>query len=894
MSLAKKLLIASAVFIVIAFISAAAAYKLIDDKVIEKNALQALENTLKRDVSIDGHFTLTRSLHPTLQTSGVRIASADWDKDAYLLQAEKIEFGIALLDLLRGVISIENIVFDNAVINLKRNQQGQSNLEFTQAAPKQQATSSKGTALLDVIDVQIKNLQINYSDLQADSAFIYSLDSFELHPKNKDVIQIKASSHFDNQPLELASEMCRIRHLLRGNDCQLDADINTAPFNTSISGLLNIANQGSLNLKINTEAGNITEFRLTEQLPLPNTEKVSVSTQLSGKFNQINAADITADVALKDTVIQARGNIESINSLSGVKLSIDATGSQPTWLNNYQEFFPAELVNQFKLTSEIESDGKGWKVHSIDSNIEIDDSKILTTGEVAINGDSTQIAIDIDTSGKKPKWLNELQQAIAAEHIDEFSIKTNIRNPDGIITIGNLESKITIKDTVTSALGSIVLDKENQPTIDIALTSEGKNIQSFEDVIKQSLPTSNNFSAKTNLKYAGNALSLTNLDLVLDNTQLAGNSDIEFSTPPNVRANLTAESLNLEHLLATTQADKKQSDKKEQKSKLFSDKKIDLDWLNSANTDISLVVKNLIYKKATLKDVKATVVAKNNTAAVNIASLNYLDANLRASAIIDANKNIYSHSLFTENFDLGQLLSDIDASETLQGKIDVSIDVNSYGTSSQQLANNSGGKITAVMTEGSLADAPIDLLASNLLVELMPGKSKKKNTKVECLFVQFAGNEGIFKSEATLLNTENIVMQTNGSVDLSKENLNLLLIPKPKNIELFTLDANIRVSGDLQDPGFSLDKGSVFKKLLKSAATVALGPAALAVPFASMGGKKSEKCFSEVASATTRAVEAEQEAERERIAAEKLAAEEAEKAKQEEILKEANVEPLDP
>ncbi|MFK7795059.1 MAG: AsmA family protein [Gammaproteobacteria bacterium] len=891
MSLTKKILIAIAIIIIIALISATAAYKLIDDKVIEENALAALENTLKRDISIDGHFTLTRSLHPTLQTSGVRIASADWDKGAYLLKAEKLEFGIVLLDLLRGIITIENIVFDNAEINLKRNQQGLSNLDFSQSKTERQDTSSKGTALFDVVDVQIENLKINFSDLQTDSAFVYSLASLALHPKNKDIIQIKASSHFDNQPLELTSEMCRIRHLLRGNDCQLDLDIDTAPYSTNINGLLNIANQGSLNLNIKTEASNITEFLLTEKLPLPETEKVSVSTQLSGKFNQIKASNIDVDVALKDTTIQARGNIASINSVSGVKLSIEATGRRPIWLNNYQEFFPAELVNQFKLVSEIESNGKAWKIHSIDTNIELDDSKILTTGEVTIDSDATHIAIDIDASGKQPKWLNELQQTIAAEHIDDFSIKTTISNPGGIITIENLESKITIEDTITSALGSIALDKENQPTIDLAVSSKGKNIQSFEDVIKQSFPPSNNFSAKTNLKYTSNTLSLAELDLVLDNTQLAGSSDIEFSSPPNVRANLTAQSLNLEHLLATTQTDKKESKEKAQKTKLFSDEKIDLEWLNSANTDITLLIKNLIYKKATLKDVKAKAVAKNNTAAIEIESLNYLDANLRANALIDANKNIYSHSLFTENFDLGQLLSDINASETLQGKIDASIDINSYGTSSQQLANNAGGKITAVMTEGTLADAPIDLLASNLLVELMPGKSKKKNTKVECLFIQFAGTDGVFKSEATLLNTENIVMQTNGSVDLSKENLNLLLIPKPKNIELFTLDANIRVAGDLQAPGFSLDKGSVFKKLLKSAATVALGPAALAVPFASMSGNKSEKCFSEVASATTRAVEAEQEAER--IVAEKLAAEEAEKAK-EEILKEATVEPLDP
>jgi hypothetical protein len=174
----------------------------------------------------------------------------------------------------------------------------------------------------------------------------------------------------------------------------------------------------------------------------------------------------------------------------------------------------------------------------------------------------------------------------------------------------------------------------------------------------------------------------------------------------------------------------------------------------------------------------------------------------------------------------------------------------------------------------------------------MPGKSKKDNTKIECLFVQFSGAEGVFKSEATLLNTENIVMTTNGSIDLGEEKLNFLLIPKPKNIELFTLDANIRVSGDIVDPSFSLDKGSVFKKLLKSAATLAIGPAALAIPFASLANNKSEKCFSEVASATTKAVEAQQEAER--IVKEKAEAEAAENAKQEETLKEAIVEALDP
>ena len=392
---------------------------------------------------------------------------------------------------------------------------------------------------------------------------------------------------------------------------------------------------------------------------------------------------------------------------------------------------------------------------------------------------------------------------------------------------------------------------------------------------------------------AKQTLSLKQLNLAIDETNLQGSSDIELTSPPNVRAKLNADTLNIEHLIAITDANESDvSDDKDKSDKqtLFSDTPIDLDWLNTANTDIQLSVNNLLYKDANIKDVKALVSAKNNVAAIEITSLKYHDANLTSKIVANANNHTYSYNFFTESFDLGQLLSETKTSSTLTGKIDASVDINSSGTTSQQIANNTNGKITSVMTEGSLADAPIDLLASNLLVELMPGKSKKDNTKIECLFVQFTGENGVFTSDAALLNTENIVMTTTGDVDLTTEKLNLLLIPKPKNIELFTLDANIRVSGDITDPGFSLDKGSLFKKLLKSAATVALGPAALAVPFASMGGDKTEKCFSEVASTTTKAVEAQQEAER-------LAKEQAEKEKLEEALKESTkeavVEPLD-
>lgn len=896
MSLAKKVVVTLVAVVAIVLLSAVLAYKLIDDSVIENNALKALQDTLKRDVSVEGEFTLSRSLHPTLRTTGIRVASADWDKGNALLQAETLEIGIALLDLLSGNITIETIVFEDAIINIKRNAEGQSNLEFSSSNPPAEKDSGGTGAPIDVIDVKIKNLTVNYSDLQSESSFVYALDSFALQPINKDMVNITASSHFDQQPIVMESDMCRIRHLLKGENCTVKASIETQPFKTNINGNINIAQQGMLNLDVSSSADNINDLIYVQEFSLPDTEKIDVKTQLQGSFQQLALNNLDASIALDSASIKATGNVESLNTLKGVDISVSASASKPSWLDNYQQLLSSEYIENFTANASVQGDKQSLSINQLESTLKLPDTNIITTGNIAIQPELL-LALDIEANGKHPGWLDELQEAIAAKQIDELIVKAHIKNQGNTYTINKLSSDITIDDTSTSATGDITIGEDSHIDINLAVESKGENLQSFDKVIKQTLPKSNNYSLATLFSFKNNIISLKELALTIDETQLQGNSQIELSSPPNIQADIKADTLNVEHLLATLGSDDTQDADKEEKqtesdASLFSDQAIELDWLQSADTQVSLLINKLIYKDATIKDIKASASAKNNVASIDISSLKYEGAALTSKTSVNANNNTYAYNLFTENFDLGKLLNDTDISDKLQGKIDASIDLNSTGKTSKQLAHNASGKLTSVMTQGSLADAPIDLLASNLLVELMPGKTKKDNTKIECMFMQFSGENGIFNSDAVLLNTENIVMTTNGSIDLTDEKLNLLLIPKPKNIELFTLDANIRVDGKLTDPGFSLDKGSVFKKLLKSAATVALGPAVLAVPFANMGGDKSEKCFSEVASTTTKAVEAQQEAER--LAREKAEKEALEKERLEkEILDKADKETSD-
>ena len=868
------------------------AYKLIDDKTIEDQALAAIQDSIQRKVTIDGEFKLTRSLHPTLKTSAIRIASADWDTQAHLIEAERFEIGIDLLDLLRGVITIENVVFDNAKINIRRNQEGQSNLDF--ATTKKSSKKQTVVSFLDVTNIKINNLQLDYVDEQAEQKFVYKMDSFSLHPKNKRIIQVQTSSSVNNQPLEVTASMCRIRTLLSATDCAIIAQVNTKPFATRIEGKANISTFENRNkLRIKIAGGDINDFALIENTLMPTTQSIEAAFLLHGPMDALQISELEGTVELIDTRIELNGDVSMLTPLQGANISIDVSGSKPNWLDAYQQVFPGKIIDSFSIRAKLHNDQDIWKVSDFDSTIEIDKSKLIAQGEIIIESSMPMVALNTQIEGVHPEWLNLLQDKVAAEKIDKFSINTNISSQDNTWSLENFDSTLVVDSNTLSASGNIHFHPEHGPNANLNVNALGNSLRTFEQMFKQPLPESEQFSINSILNYQNSTLTISELDIVIDNTQVEGMSAIEFTSPPNIRANLHADSVNAEHiikLLSSGTSEAAHTSDKEQAKAMFSNQPIALDWLNYANTDISLEIEKLMYKQATLTKIQADVSAKNNQASFDLSSLRYQDANLLTNAKLDGDKQHYTYKLYTEAFDIGRLLEEIGVSTTLQGKIDASIDLATFGNTSKQLATNSMGKITAVMTEGALADAPIDLLATNLLVELMPGRSKKDQTKIECLFVQLAGTDGVFKSDAAMLNTENIVMTADGSVDLSEETLNFALIPKPKNIELFTLDTNIRVKGPITEPAFSLDKGSLFKKILKSAASVALGPAAtLAIPFANMGTDRQAKCFSEVANTTSRAIAAQEEAARK-------AKEEAEAAAAEETdtIKEATVEPLEP
>ncbi|MEM8844012.1 MAG: AsmA family protein [Pseudomonadota bacterium] len=859
----KKLLIAIPVLLVVVIIGIVIAFKFIDDQFIETQALKQLESALNRKVTIDGHFSLTRTTRPTLTATGIEIASASWDSNNYLLKADDITIQVDAVPLLFGIISFENIIFDNTTFNIIRNKEGDSNLDFT--GKKESSGSIPYRPKID--RVEMNNLVVNYEDWAKDSKLHINTKSLSIDAVDEETIQLKAVSNVNEQPIEISSKMCRLFMLFGDEFCKVTAQVDTFPFKTKVSGDIDLEENGYINMAFNTEGENVNELKLPFKTYLPDTNSAQASFTLTGALNAIQLSKLKTRLTFDDSTANLSGEIKSLNSLSGVQLKFYAEGTDGKWLDLYQDQFPGELIDHFTAALELENHNEHWKLDDIEASVTIDDTTLFSKGEILLSEDPLDLNLNINGRGKHPEWLDKIQDDINAKYIDDIRVDFDLIGKDETWSIKNLESIALTEDHTFTANGNIAFSTDNTTEIELDFTSSGRNLYSLARIIKQNLPESKKFHIQSKLKYKKPTLSLINTDIIIDETSIQGNSEIDFVSPPNIRAQLESKSLDIEHVIALTEdlddSQKAQRDTTSEKDSLFSDKPLNLDWLDQANTDISLKVANITYKNAHLENLVAKLLARDGIGNFKINSLIYSGADLTANFKVDGKTNTHNYDMHTENFNVGKLLRESDATDLLTGEIDFNLDIDTSGTTTQQLASNANGGFSAFMTNGSLDNAPIDLLATNLVKELLPGKKKESHTKIECFFTQFRGKNGLFKSEATLLNTKNIVMTASGDINLAKEKYDLTLVPKPKNISLFTLDSDVLVTGPLNDPDFSISKGSLFKKVLQSAAVVALGPAALAVPFTTIGSNKYTECFEEVADTTTKAVNAQQDAQEE-------------------------------
>lgn len=172
--------------------------------------------------------------------------------------------------------------------------------------------------------------------------------------------------------------------------------------------------------------------------------------------------------------------------------------------------------------------------------------------------------------------------------------------------------------------------------------------------------------------------------------------------------------------------------------------------------------------------------------------------------------------LKVQGLEIGDMLKEGDVKDTVEGIIDVDVNLKGSGKSIASLMAGLNGHLTFIMGEGKISNKYIDMLGKGLKESvfrlLNPSKDKKEYTAIKCIVARFDVLDGIADTTALVFDTSIMSVAGEGDINLRTESLNLSLNPATKgsvagySLNLGELAKPFKLGGTLVKPSLKLDK----------------------------------------------------------------------------------------
>jgi uncharacterized protein involved in outer membrane biogenesis len=188
------------------------------------------------------------------------------------------------------------------------------------------------------------------------------------------------------------------------------------------------------------------------------------------------------------------------------------------------------------------------------------------------------------------------------------------------------------------------------------------------------------------------------------------------------------------------------------------------------------------------------------------------------------------------------------ADKPIEGLVEARAVLTGSGNSVHKVAATAGGTATVVIPSGHIRKSLAEWMGINVLNALLLSGSDA-DTNVRCAVVHFGAQNGVLTSQQFVLDTEPVLVQGTGSVDLGQETVDLQLQGAPKHFQFFRLRAPISVTGSLQHPAIGVNTGQVLVQGAIGAGLAAASPFAAILAFIDPGLAKNADCAGLIATA---------------------------------------------
>ena len=351
------------------------------------------------------------------------------------------------------------------------------------------------------------------------------------------------------------------------------------------------------------------------------------------------------------------------------------------------------------------------------------------------------------------------------------------------------------------------------------LTLEGQNLADLYLLTGVTLPNTPRYRLAGGLTRDEAVWTFDDFQGRVGASDLSGDVRVDAAERLRVDADLTSRRLDLDDLLAvlggrpqTNAAATNTETTVAAPGKLLPDATLQVDRLRTMDGTLK-------YRAASVKandfDVRAVDLGadlKDGVLALNPVSFAFNRGEMNGAARIDATRDTpYSNVDFRlSGYPLESLLPTGDGPAPLTGRALGRAKLEGPGASIHDFAASSKGSISVVVPQGEMRAAFAELLGINAsagLLKLLSGDQSKAD--IRCAVADFTVSGGTATARTFVVDTDVVLAQGKGSIDLGAETLNLRIDGESKKPRLLRVWAPITVGGPLTAPRIGVDVGEV-------------------------------------------------------------------------------------
>jgi uncharacterized protein involved in outer membrane biogenesis len=829
-----------------------------------------VKDTTGRELSLKGDLELEIGLNPTLVIEDVSFRNASWGSRPELAKIRRLEVQVAVLPLIRRIILFKRLILIEPDFLIETNSAGKSNFEFEtlkkrKAAKSVEKAPAHGKTILSALtfnEIRMEKSRFKYNGRQSGRTYTVILESATASAKPDGTVALELNGGYNNKPFRVNAILGSLTALTDPDKAwPVKLTSNIAGSTVIIDGTARDPIKGKgLDITVTGNGRSIPEVLKQYNITyIPDLGPFDVTARLTDPDGRLGLTDIDLKVGGEDRV-RARftGSIQNLIKGKGLDITVTGNGrSIPEVLKQYNITYIPDL-GAFDVTARLTDPDGRLGLTDIDLKVGGEDRvRARFTGSIQNLIKGKGLDITVTGNGRSIPEILKQYNITYIPDLGPFDVTARLTDPDGRLGLTDIDLKVGNKAVARTRFTGAVEDITAIKGMNLNFDIQGKDLANLKKIIGKPMPFNGPFSVSGNaVALSAKSYKISGLKALIQEDDLNGSLEINLAAKkPRITADLSSQKFDLRPLLSkkgnkTGEPEKDAAQLTSRKGKVFPDTPLPLKVLTQIDAEIELKAKQLLLPLFSLSDITAHMALEdghlNVTPLKLIVGGGTLDGHFGLH--VQGNAVQVATALKIDQYELGSMLKKLGINDSIQGNMDMELDLKGQGNSIAELVSGLNGKTMMVMGDGSINQKAIKLLGTDLssgLIQLLnPLKKEEKYTKINCFAGGFDIINGLAQSNALVLDTPQVSVVGYGKIDLKTEEIDLSLKPSPKkgvginglakfSLSFGELTKTLKLKGTLSNPSLSIDPtGSIITLGKAIGGVVLFGPFGLAAVLA--------------------------------------------------------------